>query len=70
RSAGPAHHQGGQYWMPIGGQTSMPIDIQSWLKVLKDDKRAIFSAAAHAQKAADFLHGFQAQTEATEGVAA
>jgi antirestriction protein ArdC len=39
------------------------------LKVLKNDKRAIFSAAAHAQKAADFLHGFQqAQTE--EGVAA
>lgn len=32
--------------------------IQSWLRVLKDDKRAIFSAAAHAQKAADFLHGF------------
>ena len=44
--------------------------IQSWLKVLKDDKRAIFSAAAHAQKAADFLHGFQAQTETAEGVAA
>jgi antirestriction protein ArdC len=33
--------------------------IQSWLKVLKDDKRAIFSAAAHAQRAADFLHGLQ-----------
>ena len=45
--------------------------IQSWLKVLKDDKRAIFSAAAHAQKAADFLHSFQAQSETTdEGVAA
>lgn len=33
--------------------------IQSWLKVLKNDKRAIFSAAAHAQRAADFLHGLQ-----------
>ncbi len=33
--------------------------IQSWLKVLKEDKRAIFAAAAHAQRAADFLHGFQ-----------
>ncbi|ETW11284.1 antirestriction protein, partial [Roseivivax marinus] len=33
--------------------------IQSWLKVLKDDKRAIFAAAAHAQRAADFLHGLQ-----------
>lgn len=33
--------------------------IGSWLKVLKDDKRAIFTAAAHAQRAADFLHGLQ-----------
>ena len=36
--------------------------IQSWLKVLKGDKRAIFTAASHAQKAADFLHGLQPQT--------
>ena len=33
--------------------------IGSWLKVLRDDKRAIFSAAAHAQRAADYLHGLQ-----------
>ncbi|MFD0980327.1 ArdC family protein [Tropicimonas aquimaris] len=33
--------------------------IQSWLKVLNDDKRAIFSAAAHAQRAADYLNGLQ-----------
>jgi len=38
--------------------------IQSWLKVLKDDKRAIFTAASHAQKAADYLHGLQPQTGA------
>lgn len=44
--------------------------IQSWLKVLKEDKRAIFSAAAHAQKAADFLHGLQAGALSNEGVAA
>jgi antirestriction protein ArdC len=31
------------------------------LKVLKDDKRAIFTAASHAQKAADYLHGLQPQ---------
>ena len=37
--------------------------IASWLTVLKNDKRAIFSAAAHAQKAVDFLHGLQAKTE-------
>ena len=33
--------------------------IASWLTVLKNDKRAIFSAAAHAQRAVDFLHGLQ-----------
>lgn len=33
--------------------------LQSWLKVLKADKRAIFTAATHAQKAADFLHSLQ-----------
>jgi antirestriction protein ArdC len=30
--------------------------VESWLKVLKSDSRAIFSAASHAQRAADFLH--------------
>ena len=35
--------------------------LDHWLKVLKEDKRAIFQAAAHAQKAADFLHGLQPQ---------
>jgi antirestriction protein ArdC len=29
--------------------------IQSWLRVLKSDKRAIFTAASQAQKAADYL---------------
>lgn len=33
--------------------------IASWLKVLKNDKRAIFTAAAHAQRAAQFLHDLQ-----------
>jgi antirestriction protein ArdC len=41
--------------------------IQSWLKVLKDDKRAIFAAAAHAQRAVDYLHGRQTiETEEQE----
>ncbi len=35
--------------------------IESWLKVLTQDKRAIFTAAAHAQRAVDFIHGFQQQ---------
>jgi antirestriction protein ArdC len=33
--------------------------LDHWLKVLKADSRAIFSAASHAQRAADFLHGLQ-----------
>jgi len=33
--------------------------IGSWIEVLKNDRRAIFTAAAHAQRAADFLHAFQ-----------
>ncbi|MDX0174516.1 zincin-like metallopeptidase domain-containing protein [Sinorhizobium meliloti] len=34
--------------------------IGSWLEVLKNDKRAIFTAASHAQRAADYLNGLQA----------
>jgi antirestriction protein ArdC len=37
--------------------------IESWLKVMKQDKRAIFSAASHAQRAADFLNGLQASAQ-------
>jgi antirestriction protein ArdC len=37
--------------------------IASWLKVLKNDKRAIFTAASHAQKAADYLHSLQPKAE-------
>ncbi len=33
--------------------------IGSWLQVLKSDSRAIFTAAAHAQKAVSYLHGLQ-----------
>ena len=33
--------------------------LASWLKVLANDKRAIFSAAAHAQRAVAFLYGLQ-----------
>jgi antirestriction protein ArdC len=39
--------------------------IGSWIKVLKDDKRAIFTAASDAQRAADFLRGLQSHTTAT-----
>jgi antirestriction protein ArdC len=33
--------------------------IASWLRVLENDKRFVFTAAAHAQRAADFLHHLQ-----------
>jgi antirestriction protein ArdC len=35
------------------------VYIGHWLKVLQSDSRTIFSAAAHAQRAVDFLHGLQ-----------
>jgi len=38
--------------------------IASWLKVLKNDKRAIFTAASHAQRAADYLNGLQTSRQA------
>jgi antirestriction protein ArdC len=33
--------------------------IQSWIKKLNNDKKFIFSAAAHAQKAVEFIHSLQ-----------
>ena len=46
------------------GLTPEPRDdhaayIGSWLQVLKTDRRAIFTAAAHAQRAANFLTSLQ-----------
>ena len=51
------------------GVTAEPRDdhasyLASWLDVLKNDKRAIFTAAMHAQRAADYLHGLQRRREA------
>jgi len=37
------------------------------LTVLKNDKRAIFTAAAHAERAAAFLHGLQPQAAVSDG---
>ena len=33
--------------------------IACWLKALKENKRLIFSAATHTQRAANYLHGLQ-----------
>lgn len=37
--------------------------LAHWLKILKADSRAIFTAAAQAQRAADYLHGLQSEAE-------
>jgi antirestriction protein ArdC len=44
--------------------------IATWLAVLKMDKRFIFSAAAHAQRAADYLHALQPKQIEEERAAA
>jgi antirestriction protein ArdC len=48
------------------GLTPSPRDehasyFAGWLKARKNDKRAIFTAAAYAQRAADYLHNLQPQ---------
>jgi antirestriction protein ArdC len=43
--------------------------IASWIKVLKNDKRAIFTASSHAQRAADYLNGLQASAPAEANAA-
>jgi antirestriction protein ArdC len=53
------------------GVTPEPRDdhaayIAQYLGVLKNDKRAIFTAAAHAQRAADYLHSLQHPTDLPE----
>ncbi len=39
--------------------------VQSWLRVLRNDYRAIFTAASKAQAAADWLHSFQPAATST-----
>jgi hypothetical protein len=40
-----------------------PLTSPAELEVLKDDKRAIFSAAAHAQRAVDYLQAPQCASQ-------
>jgi antirestriction protein ArdC len=44
--------------------------IDSWLRVLRSDKRAIFTASSQAQKAADWMAKRSEQTPVLQGVAA
>jgi antirestriction protein ArdC len=43
--------------------------VQSWLMVLRDDRKAIFAAAAHAQRAVAYLHDLQPETQTLREVA-
>lgn len=43
--------------------------IQSWVAILGSDKRAIFQAAAHAQRAVAYLHDLQPKAETERGAA-
>jgi antirestriction protein ArdC len=49
--------------MPLGIVPEVRADhakyLSHWLKVLKADKRAVFTAAAPAQRAVDDSHGLQ-----------
>jgi len=40
--------------------------VASWLRVLKNDKRAVFTAASHAQRATEYLHGLQSASTAEQ----
>ena len=44
--------------------------IAHWLEVLRNDKRAIFTASAHAERAAAVLHGLQPGQETTKNTGA
>lgn len=48
----------------IAGELRHSSYIASWLRVLKNDNKAVFKAAALAQKAADYLAGFAGEVSA------
>ena len=54
----------------IEGKLQHAAYIESWLKVLKGDKKAIFTAAGQAQKAVDFIQGVEVAKEEKEATAA
>ena len=44
-----------RYFAPWRSERIKCWPIESWLKVLRSDKRAIFAAASAAQRAADYV---------------
>jgi len=53
----------------IDGQLQHANYIQSWLEVMKADKRAIFTASSHARQAHEFITGKRAVVEETREAA-
>ncbi|WP_292530878.1 zincin-like metallopeptidase domain-containing protein [Methylocystis sp.] len=54
----------------VEGQLRHAGYIDSWLSLLKEDDRAIFTAASKASQAADYLRSFSAEAEETMQAAA
>ncbi len=50
--------------LPNEGRKDHAAYVDNWLKVLKNDKRAIFTAASHAQRAVDWMLDYQSEEEA------
>ena len=60
----------GQLGLPSLARSDHAPYIASWLKVLKSDSRAIFTAASKAQAAADYLASFSQSAEQPSELAA
>jgi antirestriction protein ArdC len=57
---------GSAYLMASFGLSAQPRPdhaqyVESWLRLLKSQPKAIFTAASHASRAADYLHSLQNQ---------
>ena len=49
--------------LDLKGELRHASYITNWIELLKEDSRAIFTAASLASKAADYLRGFSETTE-------
>ena len=62
-------YPGGQHQSLQQSQSDARPYVQSWLTVLRSDKRAIFAAAAKAQAAADWMHARQKVPDQPDAIA-
>jgi antirestriction protein ArdC len=56
--------------LDLKGELRHAAYISNWIELLKEDSRAIFTAASLASKAADFLRAFSAPMEEADAEAA